>query len=77
VDASVAAGRFQNANEVIQTGLRLLQLRELDYELKLEALRAAFEVGLDDVRHGRVIQITPGRELEFIQSLGRTEKSKA
>lgn len=37
---------------------------------KLEALRAAIGVGLEDSRTGRIVTIAPGDELAFVRSLG-------
>lgn len=72
VDGNVESGRFQNASEVVREGLRLLQERQAEEALKLEALRAAVEVGLEDVRRGRLTTIPAGGELAFVRSLGRT-----
>ena len=40
---------------------------------KLAALRAAIQVGLDDVEAGRVITLAPGTEAEFVAGLGHPE----
>jgi antitoxin ParD1/3/4 len=72
VDSNVETGQFQNASEVVREGLRLLEQRQSEDALKLDALRAAIEVGREDVRQGRVIRIEPGREAEFVAGLGRT-----
>lgn len=42
----VESGRFNNASEVVRAGLRLLEDRQQQDALKLEALRAAVATGL-------------------------------
>jgi antitoxin ParD1/3/4 len=42
IQASILSGRYNNASEVVRSGLRLLE----DQEQKMTALRAAIEEGL-------------------------------
>ncbi len=42
----VQSGRYENASEVVRAGLRTLELAELEYEAKVEGLRAAIAEGL-------------------------------
>ena len=49
----VASGRYQNASEVLREGLRLVESREAEAAARLEALREAARVGLDDIEDGR------------------------
>ncbi|HQR90341.1 MAG: addiction module antidote protein [Caulobacter sp. 12-67-6] len=72
VDANVATGRFQNASEVVREGLRLLEQRQREDDLKLERLRQAVELGREDARHGRTLRIEPGEVDAFLAGLGRT-----
>ena len=53
IDRLVASGRYQNASEVLRAGLRLLERDDEDHAAKLAALRAAVQVGIDDVEAGR------------------------
>jgi antitoxin ParD1/3/4 len=69
VDASVESGRFQNASEVVREALRLLEERQQEHALKLEALRAAIRVGLDDAASGRTLTLEPGDIGEFLRGL--------
>ena len=47
INDQVASGAYQTASEVVRDGLRLLADRRKAEELKLEALRAAVQEGLD------------------------------
>src|SRR6202012_88053 len=52
IEALVQSGRYQNASEVMREGLRLVESRELDEATKLDALRAAVDVGIAAVDRG-------------------------
>jgi antitoxin ParD1/3/4 len=53
VEQLVASGRYQNASEVLREGLRLVEQREAEDAYRLEALRSAVRVGIDDIQAGR------------------------
>jgi antitoxin ParD1/3/4 len=53
IDRLVATGRYQNASEVLRAGLRVLEREDSEHEAKLAALRAAVQVGIDDLEAGR------------------------
>nr|WP_295775539.1 type II toxin-antitoxin system ParD family antitoxin [Rhodoferax sp.] len=53
VEDLVAGGRYQNASEVLRDGLRLIEKRESEDSLRLEALKTAVQVGLADSAAGR------------------------
>ena len=53
VEQLVACGRYQNASEVLREGLRLVEQREAEDACRLEALRAAAQVGVADIETGR------------------------
>ena len=63
VERLVASGRFQNASEVLREGLRLVEDREAEEQARLEALRAAVRVGLDDLEAGRYTEFRDARAL--------------
>ncbi|ARN80295.1 type II toxin-antitoxin system ParD family antitoxin [Methylocystis bryophila] len=52
VDALVRSGRYQDASEVLRDGLRLIEMREAEDAAKLEALRAAAQVGFNALDRG-------------------------
>ena len=49
----VASGRYQNASEVIRDGLRLVERRETEDDLRLKVLREAVDAGIADIGAGR------------------------
>jgi len=53
IERMVAAGRYQNASEVLREGLRFVEQREAENAAKLKALRAAIQEGIDDIEAGR------------------------
>ena len=53
VEKLVASGRYQNASEVLREGLRLVEQREAEDTYRLEALRSAAQVGIEDITAGR------------------------
>jgi len=53
VEHLVASGKYQNASEVLRAGLRLLEQRAKEDSMRLEVLRQAIHVGIDDIESGR------------------------
>lgn len=53
VEQLVTSGRYQNASEVLREGLRLIQQREKEQATRLQALREAITVGIEDIENGR------------------------
>ena len=53
VEQLVNSGRYQNASEVLREGLRLVEQREAEDAYRLEALRAAVQLGTADIAAGR------------------------
>jgi antitoxin ParD1/3/4 len=52
VEQLVASGRYQNASEVLREGLRLIERRESEDQMRLSALRDAAKVGIADIEAG-------------------------
>ena len=52
VEHLVASGRYQNASEVLREDLRLVEQREAEDADRLEALRSAVQVGIEDIEAG-------------------------
>ena len=61
VQASILSGRYNNASEVIRSGLRLLE----DQEQKMSALRSAIEEGLNS---GIVEDFDPQEHLQQMKA---------
>jgi antitoxin ParD1/3/4 len=53
IEQLVTSGRYQNASEVLREGLRLIEARDAEEQARLEALRNAVQVGIDDIEAGR------------------------
>lgn len=53
VASLVASGRYQNASEVLREGLRLVERRETEDEIRLRAMREAANAGIADIAAGR------------------------
>ncbi len=53
IESLVRSGRYQDADEVVREGLRLVEAREAEQAARLKALRKAVQVGLDDLAEGR------------------------
>lgn len=49
----VTSGRYQNASEVMREGLRLVEQRESENEIRLRAMREAVADGIADIAAGR------------------------
>ena len=57
VEQQVASGAFPDASEVVSAGLRLLQHRADRKAARLERLRAAIQVGQDQLDRGEGIEV--------------------
>ena len=64
IDELVASGRYQNASEVLREGIRLIEEREKANAAKLEALRAAVQVGIDALDRGDYVEFSDAKSLD-------------
>lgn len=64
VEQLVLAGRYQNASEVLREGLRLVERRESEDEMRLAALRDAARLGLADIDSGNFLSFDSGEALD-------------
>ena len=64
IDSLVECGRYQNASEVLREGIRLIEERENEQAAKLEALRAAVQVGIDSAERGEYKVFTDAKSLK-------------
>ncbi len=65
VEQLVTTGRYQNASEVLREGLRLVERREAEDEVRLAALREAARIGIADIDAGAY------RSFDSADELGR------
>jgi antitoxin ParD1/3/4 len=63
IDALVESGHYQDAGEVLRDGLRLVEQRVAEDARKLEALKEAVRVGVDQLERGEF------KEFESIEDL--------
>lgn len=68
----VEDGRYRSASEVVRAAVRLLQEREEERTAKLEALRQAVSVGVEELERGEGV---PADEVfeEILEALRRSE----
>ncbi len=72
----VEAGEYQNASEAVRDALRALQQRRREDVLKLEALRAQIEAGVDALERGDFIEIEDADLEDYVRGLtGATKDS--
>ena len=71
VEQRVGSGEFQNASEVVRAGLRLLKSQTDEDEQKLARLRAAVQVGLDELERDEVEDVEWDRLGEWLDGVGR------
>jgi antitoxin ParD1/3/4 len=78
VEEVVKAGEYQNASEAVRDGLRALQQRRKQDELKLELLRAQIELGVTALERGDATEIDDGELEHYLAGLTapRTRRSR-
>jgi antitoxin ParD1/3/4 len=65
----VEAGEYQNASEAVRDALRALQQRRREDVLKLEALRAQIQAGVDALESGDFIEIEDADLEDYVRGL--------
>jgi antitoxin ParD1/3/4 len=73
VRKKVKSGRYGSASEVVREALRLMEDRDEGQQRKLEELRRAIQIGIDQADRG---QVTDG-EAFFEDLLGRKKRRRA
>lgn len=63
IERLVREGRYQNASEVLRTGLRLVERDEAAHAVKVQALREAVQAGIASIERGAY------REFEDLDAL--------
>ncbi len=57
VEKVVQSGEYQNASEAVRDGLRVLQQRRREDAVKLKALRAQLQAGVDALERNEFVHI--------------------
>ena len=65
----VEAGEYQNASEAVRDALRALQQRRREDALKLAALRAQIQAGVDALERGDFIEIEDSDLQAYLEGL--------
>jgi antitoxin ParD1/3/4 len=68
IESLLQSGRYSTASEVMREGLRLLEEREERRKIKLEALRAEIQKGIDS---GPAEEVDLSEWMESIKERGR------
>jgi antitoxin ParD1/3/4 len=58
IDEELAAGRAQNASEIVRHGLELVRRERELHEAKLARLRQEIRLALDEVERGETLDVT-------------------
>ncbi len=69
VERLVDSGEYQNASEAIRDGLRVLQQRRREDTLKLRALRAHVQEGIDGIDRGDHVELDLGAIDGYLRGL--------
>ena len=64
VENAVNTGHYNSASEVVRAGLHLLEKQEQEYQLKLQALRAAVKAGEDAYHNGDYTEIKSDEDFD-------------
>lgn len=64
VDRIVKSSGYQNASEVLRESLRLVERENAENGARIEALRDAAQVGIADVKAGRIQSFRSAEELD-------------
>ena len=69
IEEQVRQGHFHDASHMVDQALQLLELHARDDKLKLAALNAAIQVGIDQLDRGEGVEIT---DIDaFMDDIGR------
>jgi antitoxin ParD1/3/4 len=77
IEGGIASGRYKNASEVVREGLRLLEQRQAEDELRLERLKEAVQIGEVALQRGEFEDIEPGDLASYLGTLGETRRHRS
>jgi antitoxin ParD1/3/4 len=77
IDESVAASRYEDANDVVREALLLLEEYEKNDEWKLQRLRAAVKLGFDAIDRGEYREFSVDELHDVMNELSERAAAKA
>jgi len=76
VERVVKAGEYQNASEAVRDALRVLRQRRREDALKLKALRAQIEAGVDALNRGDFVEVADAELEGYLEGLQVTSDKR-
>ena len=73
----VEAGEYQNASEAVRDALRALQQRRREDGLKLKALRAQINAGVQALKRGEFTEVAEGDLDVYLDRIRATPRRRA
>ena len=73
----VEAGEYQNASEAVRDALRALQQRRREDGLKLKALRAQINAGVQALKRGEFAEVAEGDLDAYLDRIRATPRRRA
>ena len=73
----VEAGEYQNASEAVRDALRALQQRRREDGLKLKALRAQINAGVQALKRGEFAEVAEGDLDTYLDRIRATPRRRA
>lgn len=73
----VESGRYQNASEVVRAGLRLLEQREVEDQLRIESLRRVAEESFAALERGEYTAYTGDTVQDLVTKIDRDFRGRA
>ena len=73
----VEAGEYQNASEAVRDALRALQQRRREDGLKLKALRAQINAGVQALKRGGFAEVAEGDLDAYLDRIRATPRRRA
>lgn len=64
ISAQLAAGKFQNASEVVRAALSLLEQKTAEDKAKIEALRKAISISMEEYNNGQYISCETDQDID-------------
>ena len=77
VEKVVRSGEYQNASEAVRDALRVLQQHRREDALRLEALRAQLQVGIDALDGGAAVALEDRDLKGYLASLAPRRRRRA